>query len=522
MTARKVLLLALAATLAMAPCPAAQKTADEPDIEQIHAAALRFYGRGELDQATELLQAALARFPQAGRLHYLRALTYRDSMPSRPDEAAAELTLALRLAPELPDAARILADILVRAGRGKEARQMLHQRVLAYPDDIGALWTLGTLLLSDHRHDEGFALLQRAVESAPNDFRTWLALGQGRVRGGEMEQALRPLERARLLAPRSASVRYTLARALRASGQEAAAQQELEAYQELHSQRWIKQEEMQRQDRLHRAITLHEASVREQPGGAITRYGDLALLYEEGDTVDHGRQFLAGVATAHPDLVEPLVGQALLEHAAGDDDRALEHLGTALSRQPLCAPALGLLPELDPGNGRLQRAAALLKAADRQEGAPQQLAFWRGLLALRGKQMEEAEFQLHRALEKTPTDADVLLNLGALYGQLGRLEQARSTFQALVKQRPEDGQAWYNLAFTEAQLDLPRQAVEHLGNARAAGEEHPLVWNLLAQLLMSQGNLEQAAELLEQSLTAEPGQSAVRQALEKLRQEATP
>ncbi len=515
------LALLLAAALAASPCPAAQ-LAGEPDVERFYAEGLRLYGRGELDQATGLLQAALARFPRAGRLHFLLGLAYRDGMPARPQQAASELMLALRLDPELPDAARILSDVLVRAGRGDEARRMLHERVLTHPQDTGALWTLGELLVSDQRRDEGISLLQRAAESSPEDFRVWLALGRSHVRAGKMEQAVLPLERARALAPRSATVRYNLAQAYRGVGQQALALKELEAYQELEERRGIQEDEMGRQDRLHRAITLHEASVREQPGGSITHYDDLALLYQESDTVDRGREFLARVAAAHPDLLEPTVGQALLEHAAGRDGRALELLAKALSRRPLYAPALELLPALDPADGRGERAAALLQAADGQEGTPPQLALWRGLLALLTNRLEEAEVQLRRALERTPGDANVLLNLGALYGQTDRLEQARSTFQALVKERPEDGEAWYNLALTEVQMNLPGPAVEHLENARAAGEERPPVLTLLAQLLLRQGDRARARRLLEQSLATEPGQAAVRQALQALQEEANP
>ena len=513
--------LLLAVALAATPCPAAL-TAGETNVDQFYAEGLRLYGRGELDQASELLQVAVARFPRAGRLHYLLALAYRDSMPARPRQAASELMLALRLEPELPDAARILSEILVPAGRGDEARQMLHDRVLTHPQDAGALWTLGTLLVSDQRWDEGISLLQRAVESAPDDFRAWLALGRSYLRAGKMEQAVHPLERARALAPRSAPVRYNLAQAYRAAGQQAFALTELEIYQELEETRRLKEDEIGRQDRLHRAIALQEASVREQPGGSISRYDDLALFYQEGGTVDRGREFLARVAAAHPDLVQPLVGQALLEHAAGDDGRALELLDKALSRRPLHAPALELLPALDPGDGRGERAAVLLQAADGQEGTPRRLAFWRGLLAMRGNRLEEAELQLRLALERTPEDADVLLNLGALYGQTGRLGQARSTFQALVEKRPEDGEAWYNLALTEVRMNLPGPAVEHLENARSAGEERPRVLNLLAQLLMRQGDRHRARQLLEQSLATEPGQAAVRQALQELQEEVNP
>ena len=117
----RVLLLLLSAAIAASPCPAAQ-LAGEPDVDQFYAEGLRLYGRGELDQATGLLQAALTRFPRSGRLHYLLALAYRDGVPARPQQAASELTLALRLEPELPDTARTLADVLVRAGRGAEGR----------------------------------------------------------------------------------------------------------------------------------------------------------------------------------------------------------------------------------------------------------------------------------------------------------------------------------------------------------------------------------------------------------------
>jgi tetratricopeptide (TPR) repeat protein len=513
-------------TLAAMVLVAAVSTAQAPTgpaadaIEQLYAEGMRLYSRGELGRAVELLETSCARYPEAGRLRYLLALAYRDSMPSRPDEAATELKRALELDPSLPHAASTLADILVRAGRGEEARQMLHRWVQVHPEDASAQWTLGTFLVSDQRWDEGISLLERAVKLAPDHAGAWLALGRSYVRTGKPENAVRPLERARALAPQSAPVRYNLAQAYRATGQMDAAAKELEVYQELNAARHEKEQEMGREDRLHRAVSLNEESVTQAPGGSVARYSNLAALYKEGDTVDRGREFLAGLAAAHPELPAPRVGQALLEHAVGNDGLAMKFLGKALALQPTYGPALGVLPELDPGEGRAERADLWLRAAEGREDAPALLPFWRGLLALRNNRLEAAGLQLQRALENAPDDPDVLLNLGVLYGRTGRLEQARATFQTLVEQTPEDGEAWYNLAFTEMQMGLREPAFEHVQKAHATGEKRPAVLNLLAQLLIERGEQQQARPLLEESLAQNPDQPAVHRALETLGKDA--
>ena len=504
--------LLVLATLAVSPAPAA-----EAEIEPVFGEAARLYGRNEMDRAVALLVAALDRFPDSGRLHYLLGLVYWDSLPTRREEAVAELAMALRLDADFPDVASTVADFLIRAGKGEEARILLHDRIGSHPKDADALRTLGELLFNDGDRNEGTALLLRAVKAAPEGFRGWLALGRAHARAGEMERAIEPLERARDLAPDAVAVRYNLGQAYRSVGRIEEARVELERYQQLETRLVARRHD----DSLNRVIEVQEERLRKGPDAPASTYVDLVALYQKAESAESGRRFLAAVAESAP-LAAPRTGQAILEHALGLDDRALHFLSEALRLDPVHVAALELLLEIDPAEERGARAAALLDAAAKHPRAPAQLPALRGVLALRRGRLEEAGRHLTEALRAAPNDPNILLNLGTLYGSTGKLDQARALFQKLVARNPADGQAWFNLAFTENRLGLPELAVQHLQEALDAGLLRPVVFNLLADLLNRRGETEAARELLRRSLAVAEDQPEVRQRLRELDPERSP
>ncbi len=506
-------LIIVLATLAVFPAPAA-----EAEIEPVFREAARLYGRNEMKQAATFLVSALDRFPDSGRLHYLLGLVYWDSLPTRRQEAVAELAMALRLDADLPDVASTVADFLIRAGKGDEARLLLHDRIASHPEDADALRTLGELLFNDGDRNAGTALLLRAVRAAPQGFRGWLALGRAYARAGEMERAVEPLERARDLAPDSGAVRYNLGQAYRSVGRIEEARVELERYQQAEARLVVQR----RDESLKRAVGLQEERLREGPDAPASTYADLVALYQEAGSAESGRRFLAAVAAGAPDLAAPRTGQAILEHALGLDDQALLFLSEALRLDPVHVAALELLLEIDPAGERGARAAALLDAAAKHPQAPVQLHAWRGVLDLRRGRLEEAGPHLLEALRVTPDDPNVMLNLGTLYGSTGKLDEARTILQKLVAQNPADGQAWFNLALTETRMGLQEQAEQHLHKALGAGLLRPVVFNLLAELLHRRGETEAARELLRRSLEVAEDQPAVRKRLRKLDSEVSP
>lgn len=504
--------LVVLATLAVSPAPAT-----EAEIEPLFGDAARLYGRNETDRAVALLVSALDRFPDSGRLHYLLGLVYWDSLPTRREEAVGQLAMALRLHADVPDVASTVADFLIRAGKGEQARILLHDRIGSHPKDADALRTLGELLFNDGDRNEGTALLLRAVQAAPEDFLGWLALGRAHARAGEMKRAIEPLERARDLAPDAVAVRYNLGQAYRSVGRIDAARVELERYQQLETRLVARR----RDDSLSRVIEVQEERLRRDPDAPASTYFDLVALYQKAESAESGRRFLATVAETVP-LAASRTGQAILEHAVGLEDRALHFLSEALRLDPVHVAALELLLEIDPAGETGARAAALLDAAAKHPQAPAQLLAWRGLLELRRGRLEQAERHLLEALRATPGDPHVMLNLGTLYGSTGKLDKARALFQQLAAQNPSDGQAWFNLALTETRLELPEQAVQHLQRALGAGLLRPVVFNLLADLLHRRGETEAARELLRRSLVVAEDQPEVRQRLRELDSERSP
>lgn len=76
--------------------------------------------------------------------------------------------------------------------------------------------------------------------------------------------------------------------------------------------------------------------------------------------------------------------------------------------------------------------------------------------------MAEAERELRSALKLKPDSFEARLNLGGLYQQAGKLEQAESWFRKALQVDPNHPQAHYNLALSLRIQERTKEAIEHL------------------------------------------------------------
>ena len=86
----------------------------------------------------------------------------------------------------------------------------------------------------------------------------------------------------------------------------------------------------------------------------------------------------------------------------------------------------------------------------------------------------------------------------------------------LVRLRPGDGEAWFNMALSEAQLGELDAARDHLQRALEAGPPRPRILNLLARILEFQGRRDEATAALKRSLELDPEQPRFREMLDRL------
>jgi len=170
-----------------------------------------------------------------------------------------------------------------------------------------------------------------------------------------------------------------------------------------------------------------------------------------------------------PDLI--LRANRLLE--AGDATTALQLVRQAVQRQPNNPFALELMAE-----------------------AAQQTADWRS-----------AEFALKSALGLQPDNIGLKLRLGEVYLATFEASAARDLFKELTEAYPTSDRAWASLGLLEARLNNIPRALEALSRALTENPMLPEVQLAKGELLLLEGDFDNALEALEGAEKLIPGDS---------------
>jgi tetratricopeptide (TPR) repeat protein len=208
---------------------------------------------------------------------------------------------------------------------------------------------------------------------------------------------------------------------------------------------------------------------------------------------------------ANPDALEDLIEFQI---------QAPAFLGGSLAKARAHAAEL---ERHDPLRGRLAGAEILL----RQPGGPAAAAGPKGPAGLAGA--AAAERELRAAAADFPGDPRPRLALAAAYEQAGRHEQAGDEIEAALRLDPDNAEAHDALARVAAASGRQLARAEELltrdlqrlppGDDAALADCH----YALAALLERQGDRGRAREHYQEALRRDPGSSAARAALRRLR-----
>src|SRR6202043_2326081 len=113
-----------------------------------------------------------------------------------------------------------LGKVYVSLRRNEEAEQELRLAVQQDPQDAGAVYFLGGLLVQTDRYVDSVAYLDRARGLDPDSWATYLYLGKAKLRLHDSQLAVRYLRQAGDMNPEEPTVFYLLASALRAEGRD--------------------------------------------------------------------------------------------------------------------------------------------------------------------------------------------------------------------------------------------------------------------------------------------------------------
>lgn len=136
------------------------------------------------------------------------------------------------------------------------------------------------------------------------------------------------------------------------------------------------------------------------------------------------------------------------------------------------------------GQGRAADAVRLLREAPH---AQQQSAIWLAKLgaALRDAgDLRDAMTTLEEARAKDPNDPSIDEDLAVVYAGLGRTEQARPLFRAIVTKNPGSASGWYNLGLLELQSGNAPAAADALAHAVADDASYGDAWQALGAALI--------------------------------------
>jgi len=297
--------------------------------------------RADVRSNLAVAYTALGRFSEAVA-EYRTALESRDDPAIRLnlgialyksgqiDEAIPELERVLAADEANRQAALLLADSLLQAGRDKEVIDLLTPRAEAFADDLAYAYVLGTALVRSGETNQGQVLIDRIFrdgESAEGR----LLMGLAHLNSRDYPEALAELEKAVELKPDLPTVHVLYGRALLNMGNREAAIREFRRELERDPNNFeanVQLGTLYRMDqRLDDALLYFSRAEAARPGNIAVKHGMAAVHLAKGDA-EGARELLEQVVEEAPQFVDAhvLLAQAyyrLKRKEDGDRERAI-------------------------------------------------------------------------------------------------------------------------------------------------------------------------------------------------------
>jgi len=258
------------------------------------------------------------------------------------------------------------------------------------------------------------------------------------------------------------------------------------------------------------ALEYLQRIVRQESGSSYPTVMRIAGLFiRMGKPVD-GAAYLKGLepsfSRSQAQELALRIALGMLYTAAGRPADAEAALRRALVLDPTSVPAMGEVFALYDGQGRTAEMKPMIQAALRKNPDSAMHHVWLGLVLRREYDLKGAEAELKRAVQASPDLVGALANLGSLYLQEGRADDAVTVLQQALRKDARNPESRTNLIVAlgmKRDLEGARRLVK---DAEGMGQRVPPFYNALAYALHVNGRNEEALETLRESLRINPRQ----------------
>ncbi len=415
----------------------------------------------------------------------------------------------VELAPENIDAHRTLAVLLLREGQLDASAQQLESVLnLAQMQSQQAYVLIARMLAREHDSDAALKVMGMLVDRHAKDPDAVFAYANLALQSGQLDVALRSVERALKLKPNWPEASLTRAHILVQQGKidEAVAsmKQVMHAHGRSRDLRIGFARLLAEAGRFEEARKQFDALLKKSPNDPDLLY-TVALLSLEGK---------------HYQLADRYLKRMLKTGKRSDD--AHYFMGVLAENQEKPAEALKWYRKVRNGDRALDaqiRIAALLakqgkikQARDllHRYPAPNEDVAARLVLAeldilRQSKRYHEAVDVADQALKRMPEENDILYARAMLAEKLDRLDLLESDLKNILSREPDNAHALNALGYTLAdRTQRYQEALEYIQRAYELSPEEPAILDSMGWIQYRLGNLQPAIKFLRQAYKAEP------------------
>jgi cellulose synthase operon protein C len=439
--------------------------------------------RRDLNKALEAITRLEAKKPNDPMPLMLRSqvLSLKGDAPG----TQATLAQALKVAPDYFPAVQALAGIDMAQKKPQAALERFERFAEASPKHVEALLATADLKVRlGAKQDEVMALLNKAVEAAPDDERPRLVLIEYQLQRKEPKKALTTAQTAAAAQPGSAALLEALGVAQAAAGE--------------HNQ----------------ALSTFAKLVSLKPASAEPHLR-MAAVHEANKDTDAAAQSLRKALEIQPDHLEAqrsLTALALRKNAVSD---ALTVVRDIQKQRP--KEYIGFMMEGEVNAFAKKFDAAVLNYQKALEMSPKATVVAmkvHGALALAGRKAEADKFASDWSA-KNAQDATFAFYLGdrALSG--GDMNTAEKQFKAVLAVNPDNAVALNNLAWVSSKLGR-KDALSLVEKANALAPNNPDILDTMATLLAANQQGARALEVQRKAVQLQPDAPVLKLNLAKL------
>lgn len=457
----------------------AEKTIDAAlRVAPEHSAAMQVQARlaaarGDLDKATALADAVVAKHPRDADALALRAELWL-SQPAGKAKAMEVYKRAVDIDPRHVLALANLVSLRLVSGDLEGARQAQKQLRTAGPQLIITEQQEGTLAYAAGDHARARDIFQALLRGLPDNTNLLLLSGQNELKLNSAVQAETLFSRALALQPNNDKARRLLAQAQLALGQ------------------------------VPRALSTLAPLVDKPDAGP-----ELLTLAAEAQLLNGNSQAANALYARATKLkpVDPKLRTVLATAAIGreSDDWVLNELRSIAASDTVGTSAEMALVSAHLRRGEAAQALKALDAVDAKRPKDPNMRILRGQILIGQGDLASARLAFDSALEASPGNLKAVLALSALDLREDKLQDARKRVQALLKQQPRNTRLL--LAMAELQTRAPADPIARkklLDEAVRADATDGDAHAALVAYHVEAGNLEAASVAAQEAVTAMP------------------